>query len=65
MNIVTYLVNHATDIVAIVGGFHILAVAVVKLTPTPKDDAILAKVLPVIEKFASFLSVKAKADETK
>jgi hypothetical protein len=59
MNIVTYVVAHATDILAIIGGLHIAAVAIVKLTPTPKDDAILAKVLPVIEKFASFLSVKA------
>jgi hypothetical protein len=65
MNILNYIYSHATEIVAIIGGFHILAVAIVKLTPTPKDDAILAKVLPVIEKFASFLSVKAKADETK
>lgn len=36
------------------------AVAVTRLTPTPKDDAVVGKVLKVIEAGASILSVKRK-----
>jgi hypothetical protein len=60
MNIVQYVLDHYVEILAIVGGVQVLLVAVTKLTPTPKDDAIAAKVVSVLEKAASFLSVKAK-----
>lgn len=35
-------------VLAAVGGVVMAATAVVKLTPTPKDDAILAKVIAVL-----------------
>lgn len=60
MNIVNWVVENATTVLAIVGAVQVIAVAVVKLTPTPKDDAFLAKVLPWVEKLAGYLSVKAK-----
>lgn len=35
-------------VLAVVGGGVTLATAIVKLTPTPKDDAVLAKVISVL-----------------
>lgn len=37
-----------TDILAVIGAVVTLATAVVKLTPTQKDDNILAKVIKVL-----------------
>lgn len=39
---------------------HALAVAVVNLTPTPKDDELVAKVYKYIEFAAGIVSKKAK-----
>jgi len=39
-----------TEIVAGVGGLVILARSIVLLTPTPKDDAIFAKVVGIFKK---------------
>lgn len=39
---------------------HALAVAIVNLTPTPKDDEILAKVYRVVEIVAGLFTSKAK-----
>lgn len=60
MNTFNYVIEHATEILAILAATQLLLKAVVVLTPSPKDDAILAKVLPWLEKLGSFLSVKAK-----
>ena len=35
-------------VLAVLGGVVTVATAVVKLTPTPKDDAILAKIISVL-----------------
>ena len=55
-----YILDHWTDILAAVMAAKIVAAVIVKLTPTPKDDAILAKVLPWLERLANFVSVRAK-----
>lgn len=55
-----YILDNAADIAAIILAVKVVAVIVVKLTPTPKDDTILAKVLPFVEKAANFLSVRGK-----
>jgi hypothetical protein len=39
---------------------HALAVFIVNLTPTPKDDAVLKKVYTVIEWVAGIVSPKVK-----
>lgn len=41
-------------------GIHAFAVAIVNATPTPKDDAILGKMYPVIEAFAGIFTLRAK-----
>ncbi|MBZ5864333.1 hypothetical protein [Escherichia coli] len=60
MNIVLLLWAHIDDIFAVLFALQAALVAVVKLTPTPKDDAFAAKVLSVLETVASVLSVKRK-----
>ena len=43
-----WITNHYTDILAWIGGVVSCATIIVKLTPTPKDDAILANVIKVL-----------------
>ena len=43
-----WITNNYADILAWIGGVVSCATIIVKLTPTPKDDAILAKVIKVL-----------------
>ena len=45
MNIWNWITSHWTEIVAAVGGVVLAARIIVKLTPTPKDDSILEKIV--------------------
>lgn len=47
-------------ILAVIVAAHALALAIVNLTPTPKDDEIVGKVYRVIEVLAGVLTRKAK-----
>lgn len=47
-------------IVAVIVAAHALALAIVNLTPTPKDDEIVGKVYKVVEAMAGVLTRKAK-----
>ncbi|WP_311056504.1 hypothetical protein [Pseudomonas aeruginosa] len=47
-------------ILAVIVAAHALALAIVNLTPTPKDDEIVGKVYKVIEALAGVLTRKAK-----
>ncbi len=42
--VIEFVKNHATELLALYGALVAAATIVVKLTPTQKDDAILAKV---------------------
>lgn len=55
-----YLMNNWSEIVGIAGAVHLLALAIVNLTPTPKDDEIYAKAYKVIEKLAGIVTKLAK-----
>jgi len=55
-----YLLNNWSEIVGIAGAVHLLALAIVNLTPTPKDDEIYAKAYKVIEKLAGVVTKLAK-----
>lgn len=48
-------------ILAALAAAHALAVAIVNLTPTPKDDEVLAKVYRVVEIAAGLFTTKAKS----
>ena len=39
---------------------HTLALFIVNLTPTPKDDAVVAKAYKVLEWLAGFVTTKSK-----
>ena len=49
---IEFLKDNWVDIFAATGVFLTFATAVAKLTPTPKDDAVLAKIRKVFEFFA-------------
>lgn len=55
-----YLMNNWSEIVGIAGALHLLALAIVNLTPTPKDDEVYAKAYKVIEKLAGVVTKMAK-----
>lgn len=40
-----WIVQHWKDVLAVIGAAVSLATLIVALTPTPKDDAILAKII--------------------
>ena len=46
------ITQHAADVLQIIGGVVSVATLIVKLTPTAKDDAILAKVIKVLSAFS-------------
>lgn len=46
--IITWCSENWQGVLAVIGGAVTLATAVVKLTPTPKDDAVLAKIIGVL-----------------
>jgi|TARA_R100001509_G_scaffold84042_1_gene47644 hypothetical protein len=58
--VVDFLLSNWGEIVSVAGAIHLLALAVVNLTPTPKDDEIYAKVYKVIEKLAGIVTKIAK-----
>ena len=45
----TFVLDHKDDVIALLGGVIISARVIVKLTPTPKDDSALEKVLGVLK----------------
>lgn len=52
MKIIEWMSANWTDILAIIGGIVSVATVVVKLTPTQKDDAVLAKIVAVLDRFS-------------
>jgi predicted metal-dependent phosphoesterase TrpH len=60
-DVITYVTTNWDGIFAAILAVHAAAVAIVNLTPTPKDDAILAKVYGVIEIAAGLFTKKAKS----
>jgi len=59
--IINFFQNHSTDLLAIIGSIVSIATVIVKLTPTTKDDAILTKIVNILEKF-SLVNTKANQD---
>lgn len=52
MEYVAFLLAHKTEVIAIIGGIVTTASVIVKLTPTQKDDAVLAKLIKILSKLA-------------
>jgi hypothetical protein len=52
MEYVNWIMNHKTELALVLTSLISVASVIVKLTPTPKDDAILAKVMKVVKALA-------------
>lgn len=66
MEVINWITAHWQDILATLGGLVAVASIAVKLTPTDKDDAVLAKVVKVLDYFSVVNpkgSVVVKADD--
>ncbi len=57
--VLTYIQAHWDDLFTIIGIAVSLATAITKLTPSTKDDAIVAKIAAVIEKLSVLKKPKA------
>lgn len=53
-----FLTSNGTEIFAVIGAVYTIALFIVKLTPTPKDDEALAKVWGFLLGIASKIGVK-------
>ena len=56
----TWITEHATDLLAVGGLAYALARAIVALTPTPRDDEALAKVAPLLRGIAALFGLDLK-----
>lgn len=57
-DIIAFLTENVEEIFVALFAIHAAALAIVQLTPTPKDDEIVAKVYRVIEVLAGLFSKK-------
>lgn len=55
-----YILAHGPEIIAALLAVHAAAVAIVNLTPTPKDDEAVSKVYRVIEILAGIITKLSK-----
>ncbi len=57
---IEFIIENWETVLALLAALHALAVAIVNLTPTPKDDEILAKVYRVVEILAGLFTKRTK-----
>lgn len=55
-----WLSKNWESIAAVIAGLHVLAIAIVNLTPTPKDNDLVSKIYTWIEKVAGLFGRKVK-----
>ena len=55
-----FLLSNWGEIVSVAGAIHLLALAVVNLTETPRDDEIYGRFYKVVEKLAGIITKVAK-----
>jgi len=55
-----YLSQNWTEIAGILAAVHVLALAIVNATPTPRDDELYGKLYKVIEVIAGIITKTAK-----
>jgi hypothetical protein len=57
---INHLTENWTEIVGVLAALHMLALAIVNVTPTPKDDELYGKLYKVIEVIAGIVTKLAK-----
>lgn len=55
-----FITEHGAEIVTVLVSLHAIALVVVNLTPTPKDNELLSKAYRLVEVVAGLISPKAK-----
>ena len=60
-DVIAFLTENVEEIFVALFAIHAAALAVVNLTPTPKDDEIVSKVYKVIEVLAGIFTRKSKS----
>jgi hypothetical protein len=55
-----HLTQNWTELVGVAAAVHVIALAIVNLTPTPKDDAVYGKVYKAIELLAGIVTKLVK-----
>lgn len=55
-----WLQANAVNVLAVLGALYAAALAIVKLTPTPRDDEALAKVSPILKALAGLFGLDLK-----
>jgi len=55
-----FITENWEALLAVLAALHGLAIAIVNLTPTPKDNEVIAKIYRVVEILAGILSDRAK-----
>jgi hypothetical protein len=58
--ILTYIQVHGPEILGVLFAIHAAALAIVNLTPTPKDDEIVSKYYRVLEILAGVITKLSK-----
>lgn len=59
-----WITEHWDDILAVYGGLVALSTAIVKITPSTKDDEFLAKIIKIFDFFSTTFT-KADAEKLK
>lgn len=57
---INHLTENWTEVVGVLAALHMLALAIVNVTPTPKDDELYGKLYKVIEVIAGIVTKLAK-----
>jgi hypothetical protein len=55
------ILTHSQDLLTVLFAVHALALAIVNLTPTPKDNAVVAKYYRVLEILAGVITRLVKS----
>lgn len=57
---INHLLDNWAEVAGLLAAIHVLALAIVNVTPTPKDDELYAKLYKVIEVLAGIVTKLAK-----
>jgi hypothetical protein len=59
-DIISYITENGPEILGVLFAIHAVALAIVNLTPTPKDDEVVAKYYKVLEILAGIVTKLSK-----
>ena len=48
-----WLLSHSADVLAIYGGIVAVCTTIVKFTPSTKDDAVVSKIISILDYFST------------